>query len=391
MAAQIYFFDDRHHNDPNRHDPNLNINFVRISPTTAESGERNEDHNNYFRNNFRLSHEDDEVAANGEGDMFALLEELPGGPTGLSPYPHYEGSGFHVEDGDIVGEFITKHSPRYDIVQETMTINLDNTKALIFDWDQTMTLTNGMIPFIYDHDQTLDQQLARIQEMPGGGCANWTTESLARYYLHDPDDPFRIYNLRFFFEAVQAREIPVFILTANNLPDVRPLIIPQILKAALNLTVPVERTISAGNKSAAIRDIILPSLGITPPPLPVIPPRSAVAQSLMAAAKRRPKRGVNLISPGPSATRDDQPSGGSRTRRRKRKKRKRRRRRTRRRHRNDFDKELKRVIAQHRRYQIARGDKRFKATKRLVKWSRPNKTKRKNRVYYRKRKSRKKR
>ena len=275
MAAQIYFFDDKQHNDPNRHNSNLNINFVRISATTAQSGERNEDHDNYFRNNFRLSHEDDEAAANGEEDKFALLEELPGGPTGLSPYPHYEGSGFHVEDGDIVGEFITKHSPRYDIVQETMTINLDNTKALIFDWDQTMTLTNGMIPFIYDQDQTLDQQLARIQEMPGGGCANWTTESLARYYLHDPDDPFRIYNLRFFFEAVQAREIPVFILTANNLPDVRPLIIPQILKAALNLTVPVERTISAGNKSAAIRDIILPSLGITPPPLPVIPPRSA--------------------------------------------------------------------------------------------------------------------
>jgi len=62
--------------------------------------------------------------------------------------------------------------------------------------------------------------------------------------------------------------------------------------------------------------------------------------------------------------------------------------RRRRRHRNDFDKELKRVIAQHRRYQIARGDKRFKATKGLVKWSRPNKTRRPNRMYYRKRKTR---
>jgi len=65
--------------------------------------------------------------------------------------------------------------------------------------------------------------------------------------------------------------------------------------------------------------------------------------------------------------------------------------RRRRRHRGkDFDKHLKRVIAQHRRYQIARGDKRFKATKGLVKWSRPNKTKRANRVYYRKRKTRRK-
>jgi hypothetical protein len=66
--------------------------------------------------------------------------------------------------------------------------------------------------------------------------------------------------------------------------------------------------------------------------------------------------------------------------------------RRRRRHRGkDFDKHLKRVIAQHRRYQIARGDKRFKATKGLVKWSRPNKTKRANRVYYRKRKTRRRR
>ena len=64
--------------------------------------------------------------------------------------------------------------------------------------------------------------------------------------------------------------------------------------------------------------------------------------------------------------------------------------RRRRRHRKgkDFDAALKRVIAQHRRSQIARGDKRFKATKGLVKWSRPNKTKRPNRVYYRKRKTR---
>lgn len=76
------------------------------------------------------------------------------------------------------------------------------------------------------------------------------------------------------------------------------------------------------------------------------------------------------------------------TRRRRRKTKRRRRRRRRRRHTHDFDKELKRVIAQHRRYQIARGDKRFKATRGLVKWSRPNKTSRANRIYYRKRKKR---
>ena len=73
--------------------------------------------------------------------------------------------------------------------------------------------------------------------------------------------------------------------------------------------------------------------------------------------------------------------------RRHRRKTKRRRRRRRRRIGHD-EKELKRVIAQHRRYQIARGDKRFKATRGLIKWSRPNKTRRANRNYYRRRKKR---
>ena len=82
--------------------------------------------------------------------------------------------------------------------------------------------------------------------------------------------------------------------------------------------------------------------------------------------------------------------GKSKTRRRSTRRRRRRRRRRRHHPGRDFDEALKRVIAQHRRYQIARGDKRFKATRGLVKWSRPNKTKRPNRVYYRKRKTQKK-
>ena len=92
-----------------------------------------------------------------------------------------------------------------------------------------------------------------------------------------------------------------------------------------------------------------------------------------------------LLPPNLKRTKSEpllQISRGGRTRRKKRRKR-------RRTPRKDFDKELRRVIAQWRRSQIARGDKRFKATKGLVKWSRPNKTKRPNRVYYRKRKTHK--
>ena len=54
-------------------------------------------------------------------------------------------------------------------------------------------------------------------------------------------------------------------------------------------------------------------------------------------------------------------------------------------------KQLKRLQTQYRRFRIAKGDKRFKGTKGLVKWSRPSKAKRKGnkrrsrRIYHRKR------
>ena len=81
------------------------------------------------------------------------------------------------------------------------------------------------------------------------------------------------------------------------------------------------------------------------------------------------------------------PEGG----RRKTKRRKTRRRKTRKRRRiGKNKKQLKRLQTQYRRFRIAKGDKRFKGTKGLVKWSRPSKAKRKGkrrsrRIYHRKR------
>ncbi len=58
-------------------------------------------------------------------------------------------------------------------------------------------------------------------------------------------------------------------------------------------------------------------------------------------------------------------------------------------------KEQKRLQAQYRRFRKAKGDKRFKGTKGLIKWSRPSKSKKKGkkrsrRIYHRKRKTKKK-
>ena len=70
-------------------------------------------------------------------------------------------------------------------------------------------------------------------------------------------------NLIDFFEGVQEIQIPVFILTANGLSTSKPQIMPDILRAALNLEIPPERLIRAGfgggiTKPEAIRDIIIP-------------------------------------------------------------------------------------------------------------------------------------
>ena len=302
--------------------------------------------------------------------------------------------------------------------------------ALVFDWDKTLTLRNGG----YNGTLSLETQAKLLGE-------GWDTKKLAKWYLHDPDDATRIENLSSFFRAAQTAEVPIFILTKNSLGKSDMFggnrkLLSDILKEGLNLErapVPPQNIICSDQKTATImNDIILHRLRERiaflrtkyrlemgnkqargrASPAPGTPRGSATAPAQDLTPGKGSKRGDQkgrdnqrlsqhrgmLKSDPPSAgdaaaaNADAEMGGGRRkTRRRKRKKRKRRRRRTRRRHRNDFDKELKRVIAQHRRYQIARGDKRFKATRRLVKWSRPNKTKRKNRVYYRKRKSRKKR
>jgi len=82
--------------------------------------------------------------------------------------------------------------------------------------------------------------------------------------------------------------------------------------------------------------------------------------------------------------------GGGRKTKRRRKMRKKRKTRKRKRI-GKNKKELKRLQTQYRRFRIAKGDKRFKGTKGLVKWSRPSKAKRKGkkrsrRIYHRKRK-----
>ena len=107
--------------------------------------------------------------------------------------------------------------------------------------------------------------------------------------------------------------------------------------------------------------------------------------------KREANALMNHIKTVLTAQRGGRKKRRHRTPRRRRKKTRRKRRRRRHRKGTDFDRELKRVIAQHRRFQIARGDKRFKATKGLVKWTRPGKTGRTKRIYYRKRRTRKRR
>ena len=240
MNGQIYFFDDNIDNEPPLDDGYENINFIHIP-----AGNYSEDHLALFHTNFFIN------AENNMNSNFATLEQIPpfrydaaGYPQGLNPYPFYKNSGFHIEADDdkefIFGDYAC-----------------GDTLALIFDWDQTMTLTNGMI---LGDGNTLEEQLADLIET-GDVPATWTTETLARWYLHDPDDENRIMNLREFFEEVQGMQIPVFILTANSLSTNNPQIMPDILRAALNLEIPPDRLIRAGHpggitKPEAIRDQI---------------------------------------------------------------------------------------------------------------------------------------
>ena len=232
MAAQIYFFDDQLHNDPTQYADyqDLNITFIHIP-----EGNYHADGNFLFQNNFYLN-DDDAI----DGHV-ATLAELPNpNGSGLTPYPFFRNSAFHIEPEDFE-EYA--HG---------------DTLTLIFDWDQTMTLTNGMI---LGDGNTLEEQLNDLIAA-GDVPATWTTETLARWYLHNPDDENRIMNLKDFFEEVQQMNIPVFILTANGLSESKPNIMPDILRAALNLE--ISGLFRAGygggiTKREAIRDIIIPA------------------------------------------------------------------------------------------------------------------------------------
>jgi len=232
MAPQIYFFDDQLRNDPTQYPEyqDLNISFIHIP-----DGNYTNDGNYFFQNNFYLNDHD---AINGR---VATPAELPNPNTSeLTPYPFFRNSAFHIEPDDFE-EYA--HG---------------DTLTLIFDWDQTMTLTNGMM---LGDGNTLEEELAELIAY-GDVPATWTTETLARWYLHDPDDENRIMNLKDFFEEVQQMNIPVFILTANVLPESKPNIMPDILRAALNLE--ISGLFRAGHgggitKREAIRDIIIPA------------------------------------------------------------------------------------------------------------------------------------
>ena len=124
----------------------------------------------------------------------------------------------------------------------------NNAAALVFDWDQTLSLIEG----IYAPQEFGYEDLAKIHNLYLTSWKaigpNFTKEELAEYFLHDPNDPLRINKLKAALQQTKQEGIPIFILTNNTNPIYRRQFLVDILQTALGITVPLDHIIKGGVK-----------------------------------------------------------------------------------------------------------------------------------------------
>jgi len=235
VEFKIHFFDDSPHNSEGLDEDR--VQFRLVSAGTKQNGQD-------FLTNFPAE------------DFSGLSIENDGEEgqvQGLLPYPYYRGAGMNF-------------SPQqYSI--EMLNIDQMKVSALVFDWDQTLTTTNGMV---LGGENDLVSCLTKLKE--NGWIPNsWDIQTLAKFYLHDPSNPNRVENLADFLQYAQdEKEIPIFILTANSLGNPpKNQILHEIIYNACGVNIPVEHIIRAGyshgaevlpngTKADVIHNIIIP-------------------------------------------------------------------------------------------------------------------------------------
>ena len=140
--------------------------------------------------------------------------------------------------------------------------------ALVFDWDQTLSLIEGLAHPDPDKFTNLIELHSWYRDELKTIGPKFTAKELAKYFLHDPKNPKRIENLKKALQAAEKNNIPIFVLTNNKfaLPVAeggRPQLLVDILHEALEINVPLTHIVKGGregplSKGKTIVDKIIP-------------------------------------------------------------------------------------------------------------------------------------
>ena len=198
-----------------------------------------------------------------------VAQEYQTGILTHNGYPKYNKNQLLVaRDREMIYPGSGLTTKEFDLITEAM--NDDKVAALIFDWDRTFTLIEGLfLPPLVPQLTKMGIDGTRLAGVLEVYKKLWkvvdekfTEKDLAEYYLHDPLDPERVSKLKKVLKDAESRNIPIFILTNNDIPQTRPKLMADILSAALDVNIPLSHIISAGpshNKSkgqSIIQDIL---------------------------------------------------------------------------------------------------------------------------------------
>ena len=116
--------------------------------------------------------------------------------------------------------------------------NIDNIRALVFDWDKTLTLFEGVTVGTPSSGvtslKTSLKMLKKWKYLP----KDWTSSKFARYLLHDSTDETRFDKLSETLQLAQSKNIPIFILTNNPMgSNQKNLFIEVFAELGVNLSI----------------------------------------------------------------------------------------------------------------------------------------------------------
>ena len=134
--------------------------------------------------------------------------------------------------------------------------NINNIRALVFDWDKTLTLFEGVTVGTPSSGvtslKTSLKMLKKWKYLPN----DWTLSKFARYLLHDSTDETRFDKLSETLQLAQSKNIPIFILTNNPMGSNQKNLFIEVF-AELGVTLSIKHILRGGSNGPKEKGITI--------------------------------------------------------------------------------------------------------------------------------------